>query len=94
MGKTNRLGVHLKGAMLFQAKNKEIKKISTRIRFILSISVHVCGCNVRFSPDIKFHREALHVKAAVLRMLTSEEALCLSCCGHMLVATVNAKLPT
>lgn len=73
-------------------QKKEINKLSTWIRLILSfyLSVHVCGCNVRFSPDIKFHREALHVKAAVLRMLTSEEALCLSCSGHMLVATVNA----
>lgn len=47
------------------------------------LSVHVCGCNIRFSLDNKFHREALRVKAAVLRMLTSEEALCLSCSGHM-----------
>lgn len=65
------------------------------MRFILSfyLSGHVCGCNIRFSPDIKFHRKALHVKAAVLRMLTSEEAVCLSCSAHMLVATVNVKLP-
>lgn len=80
-----------RGQCCSKQKKKKKKYEDKVLSFYLS--VHACGFNVRFSPDIKFHREALHVKAAMLRMLTSEEVLCLNSSGHMLVATVNAKLP-